>query len=90
MAALPALRACSITWQPRPGSTSAQGTPSRRPPGSSCRHHRDRRLPAIAGSLGADAVLVAVGQAVYPGTSGYEHFQFADYTKLTVILSTVR
>jgi hypothetical protein len=40
---------------------------------------------AIAGSLGADAVLVAVGQAVFPGTIGYEHFQFADYAKLTVI-----
>src|SRR5438874_3292037 len=40
---------------------------------------------AIAGSLGADAVLVAVGQAVFPATRGYEHFQFADYAKLTVI-----
>jgi hypothetical protein len=42
-------------------------------------------ITAIAGSLGADAVLVAVGQAVFPGTQGYEHFQFADYAKLTVI-----
>ena len=42
-------------------------------------------ITAIAGSLGADAVLVAVGQAVYPGTRGYEHFQFADYAKQTVV-----
>jgi hypothetical protein len=40
---------------------------------------------AIAGSLGADAVLVAIGQAVFPGTRGYAHFQFPDYCKLTVI-----
>ena len=40
---------------------------------------------AIAGSLGADAILVAIGQAVFPGTRGYAHFQFPDYCKLTVI-----
>ncbi len=40
---------------------------------------------AIAGSLGANAVLVAVGQAVFPGTRSYAHFQFPDYCKLTVI-----
>src|SRR5689334_15549542 len=40
---------------------------------------------AIAGSLGADAVLVAVGQAIFPATRGYEHFQFPDYAKLTVV-----
>jgi hypothetical protein len=42
-------------------------------------------ITAIAGSLGADAVLVAIGQAVFPGTRGYAHFQFPDYCKLTVI-----
>ncbi len=40
---------------------------------------------AIGGSLAADAILVAVGEAVFPGTKGYVHFQFADYAKLTVI-----
>ena len=40
---------------------------------------------AIAGSLAADAVLVRVGVAVFPKTRGYAHFQFADYSKLTVI-----
>ncbi len=42
-------------------------------------------LAAIAGSLIVDAVLVAIGQAVFPSTKGYAHFQFADYCKLTVI-----
>jgi hypothetical protein len=42
-------------------------------------------LAAVAGSLAADAVLVATGQAVLPGTRGYVHFQFHDYAKLTVI-----
>jgi len=42
-------------------------------------------IAAIAGSLAADAILVAIGQAVFPGTRGYAHFQFADYGKLTVI-----
>ena len=40
---------------------------------------------AIVGSLAADAVLVKIGVAVYPHTSGYAHFQFSDYSKLTVI-----
>jgi len=40
---------------------------------------------AIVGSLIADAVLVAVGEVVFPSTKGYVHFQFADYTKLTVV-----
>ena len=39
---------------------------------------------AVAGSLGADAILVAIGQAVFPGTRGYAHFQFPDYARLTV------
>jgi hypothetical protein len=40
---------------------------------------------AVVGSLLADAVLVAVGEAVFPSTKGYVHFQFADYAKLTVV-----
>jgi hypothetical protein len=33
----------------------------------------------------ADALLVVIGQAVFPSTKGYGHFQFPDYSKLTVI-----
>jgi hypothetical protein len=40
---------------------------------------------SIAGSLLADAALVAIGTAVFPATKGYGHFQFQDYAKLTVI-----
>jgi hypothetical protein len=40
---------------------------------------------AIAGSLIADAVLVALGVALWPATKDYAHFKFADYGKLTVI-----
>jgi hypothetical protein len=39
---------------------------------------------AVLGSLAADAVLVKVGVAVFPKTRGYAHFQFGDYSKLTV------
>ena len=42
-------------------------------------------LAAIAGSLTADALLVVIGQAIFPGTRGYVHFQFHDYARLTVI-----
>lgn len=42
-------------------------------------------LVAVAGSLIADAVIVAAGVAVWPKTKGYVHFEFADYGKLTVI-----
>jgi hypothetical protein len=42
-------------------------------------------LVAIVGSLVADAVIVAIGKAVFPTTKGYAHFLFADYAKLTVI-----
>jgi hypothetical protein len=42
-------------------------------------------LCSIAGSLAADAMLVVLGEAVFPGTKGYVHFQFSDYAKLTVI-----
>jgi hypothetical protein len=42
-------------------------------------------VASIAGSLAADALLVVIGQAVFPSTRGYVHFQFHDYAKLTVI-----
>ncbi len=42
-------------------------------------------IGAIAGSLIADALLVVIGQAAFPATKGYAHFQFGDYSKLTVI-----
>ena len=42
-------------------------------------------IVSIAGSLAADAILVTIGQAVFPSTRGYAHFQFPDYSKLTVI-----
>jgi hypothetical protein len=42
-------------------------------------------VAALAGSLAADALLVVTGQAVFPATKGYEHFQFPSYAKLTVI-----
>jgi hypothetical protein len=40
---------------------------------------------AIAGSLLADAVLVAVGTAVFASTKGYTHFRFSDYSRLTIV-----
>jgi hypothetical protein len=40
---------------------------------------------AIAGSLIADAILVAVGTALFASTKGYVHFRFPDYAKLTII-----
>ena len=39
---------------------------------------------SIAGSLIADAVLVAIGTRAFPSTSGYVHFRLPDYGKLTV------
>ena len=42
-------------------------------------------IVAIAGSLAADALLVVIGERVFPSTKGYVHFQFADYAKLTII-----
>jgi hypothetical protein len=40
---------------------------------------------SVAGSLAADAILVVIGEAVFPSTKGYVHFQFSDYSKLTII-----
>jgi hypothetical protein len=42
-------------------------------------------VASIAGSLAADAILVAAGTTVFPSTKGFGHFQFSDYGKLTVI-----
>ncbi|MGH9100938.1 MAG: DedA family protein, partial [Acidimicrobiales bacterium] len=40
---------------------------------------------SIVGSLAADAILVKIAETVFPSTNGYAHFQFSDYSKLTVI-----
>lgn len=40
---------------------------------------------SLIGSLAVDAALVAIGEAVFPSTKGYAHFQFSDYSKLTII-----
>ena len=40
---------------------------------------------AIVGALVADAALVAFGESVFPWTRGYQHYQFGDYSKLTVV-----
>jgi hypothetical protein len=42
-------------------------------------------VTAVVGSVAACAILAALGPLVFPSTTGYPHFQFADYTKLTVI-----
>ena len=42
-------------------------------------------LLSLIGSLAADAVIVAIGKAVFPSTKGYQHFQFGDYATLTII-----
>jgi hypothetical protein len=42
-------------------------------------------VASVAGSLAADAILVAIGTAVFPATKGYSHFRFADYSTLTII-----
>ena len=42
-------------------------------------------IASIVGSLAADALLVVIGEAIFPSTKGYVHFRFSDYGKLTVI-----
>jgi len=44
----------------------------------------DHRPPRARNVVVATVVAV-VGEAVFPSTKGYVHFQFADYTKLTVV-----
>jgi hypothetical protein len=39
---------------------------------------------SVALALLADALLVVIGTATFPSTSGYQHFQFGDYSTLTV------
>jgi hypothetical protein len=40
---------------------------------------------ALSGALVADALIVALGTALFPGTAAYDHFRFDDYARLTVI-----
>lgn len=40
---------------------------------------------AVVGSVAACAGLAGIGPVVFPSTTGYVHFQFGDYAKLTVI-----
>ncbi len=40
---------------------------------------------SVAGSLGADALLVFIGTRLFPSTKGYVHFQFHDYARLTIV-----
>jgi len=40
---------------------------------------------ALAGSLLADAALVAIGTQAFPATKGYVHFTFFEYSRLTVV-----
>lgn len=42
-------------------------------------------IVANAGSLIGDAILVALGTAIFPSTTGFQHFPFSDYAKLTII-----
>lgn len=42
-------------------------------------------IVSVAGSLAADAALVATGTVAFPSTKGYVHFAFHDYAKLTII-----
>ena len=40
---------------------------------------------SLAGSLLADALLVAIGTSIYPASKHYVHFQFHDYARLTIV-----
>jgi hypothetical protein len=40
---------------------------------------------ALISSLLADYLLVKAGTAIFPSTKGFVHFQFSDYSKLTII-----
>ena len=42
-------------------------------------------LTSLVGSVGADALLVAFGTAIFPSTRGFVHFRFTDYAKLTIV-----
>jgi hypothetical protein len=55
--------------------------------------HRPPRIALVAAAtvvsialcLLADKLLVLAGTAIFPSTKGYVHFQFSDYSKLTII-----
>jgi hypothetical protein len=57
--------------------------PTRRPPASW--RVALATVLALAGSLLADAALVALGKHAFPATKDFVHYQFHDYAKLTVI-----
>jgi hypothetical protein len=40
---------------------------------------------SLIACLVSDVILVSVGEAIFPKTKGYAHFQFSDFGKLTVI-----
>jgi hypothetical protein len=42
-------------------------------------------IVSIVGSLAVDALIVVIFQAAFPSTKGYSHYQFSDYSKLTII-----
>jgi hypothetical protein len=42
-------------------------------------------IAAVSLSLAACAGLAALGVALFPSTAGYGHFQFADYSRLTIV-----
>jgi hypothetical protein len=42
-------------------------------------------IVAVALSIAACAALAAIGIALVPSTAGYEHYQFEDYARLTII-----
>lgn len=44
---------------------------------------------ANAASLASDAILVALGTAIFPSTKGFQHFQPLDYGKLTIVGVTI-
>jgi hypothetical protein len=68
---LPALRALRVDFRP-----------GRQPSASSV---LVAVLVALGGSLLADYLLVRAGTAIFPSTKGFVHFQFSDYSKLTII-----
>ncbi|MGA9114105.1 MAG: hypothetical protein WB802_09970 [Candidatus Dormiibacterota bacterium] len=46
-------------------------------------------IVANAGSLISDAILVAFGKWIFPSTQNFQHFQFSDYAKLTLVGVTI-
>lgn len=40
---------------------------------------------ALVGSIGVDALLVALGEAVFPSSAGYSHYRFWDYGGLSAL-----